>query len=81
VLLEINGVDSVVRKAGVRHLADIRVFRCELGASAGIADAFARQWHFLMKGSIVAANEDDLEAARRAKEIGHLLLRRHGVVP
>ena len=37
-------------------------------------DAFARQWHILMKGSIVAAGEGDTLAAARAREIGALLL-------
>jgi hypothetical protein len=35
---------------------------------------FARQWHILMKGSIVAAGEGDRWAARRAQEVGALLL-------
>ena len=39
-------------------------------------DAFAAQWHILMKGSIVAATEGDLEAAARARELGQLLLDR-----
>ena len=42
-------------------------------------DAFARQWHILMKGSIVAAGEGDVHAAARARELGELLLERHGV--
>ena len=48
----------------------------ELLGRAGVADpdAFARQWHILMKGSIVAAAEGDHLAARRAQEIGKLLL-------
>jgi len=39
-------------------------------------DGFARQWHILMKGSIVAAGEGDRDAARRAQDIGALLLDR-----
>ena len=35
---------------------------------------FARKWHILMKGSIMAAHEGDAAAARRAREIGELLL-------
>ena len=38
-------------------------------------DNLARQWHILMKGSIVSAGEGDVEAACRAKEVGGLLLR------
>jgi len=45
-------------------------------ASSSRADPedFARRWHILMKGSIVAAGEGDHEAARRAQSIGKLLL-------
>jgi hypothetical protein len=39
-------------------------------------DGFARQWHILIKGSIVAACEGDRAAARKAKEIGALLLQK-----
>jgi hypothetical protein len=35
----------------------------------------------LMKGSIMAAQEGDLQAAARARELGELLLARHGLVP
>jgi AcrR family transcriptional regulator len=70
-----------VRAAAVRHLAEIRAFLSGLAAEAGIADpdAFARQWHILMKGSIVAAAEGDTRAAARARELGTLLLERRGV--
>jgi AcrR family transcriptional regulator len=81
VMLEIDDPDSPVRQATIRHLADIRAFVRGLAGDAGIpdADGFARQWHILMKGSIVAAAEGDLEAAARAKQMGALLLRHHGV--
>lgn len=80
VLLELDNRDSGVRRAAVRHLANIRDFVSGLAADAGIADpdAFARQWHILMKGSIVAAHEGDTEAAKRAQDLGELLLARHG---
>ena len=70
-----------VRAAAVRHLAEIRAFLSGLAEQAGIADpdAFARQWHILMKGSIVAAAEGDTQAAARAHELGTLLLERRGV--
>ncbi|HSD55163.1 MAG TPA: hypothetical protein VLC47_13420, partial [Burkholderiales bacterium] len=42
-------------------------------------DGFARQWHILIKGSIVAAGEGDQEAALRARELGALLLAREGI--
>jgi hypothetical protein len=44
-------------------------------------DSFARKWHILMKGSIVAAAEGDTLAAGRARELGLLLLKQHGIAP
>jgi AcrR family transcriptional regulator len=81
VLLEYEDRDDPVRRASVRHLANIRGFLREQAIAAGVLDAdeLARQWHILMKGSIVAAAEGDHEAARRAREMGVLLLERHGV--
>ena len=75
-LLEVTNRDSAVRRASVQHLANIRGYLCELAAQAGVADpdSFARQWHILMKGSIVAAGEGDVDAARRAKAIAALVL-------
>ena len=80
-MIEVKDVDSPVRQASVQHLANIRTFVADLAGQAGIADpdAFARQWHILMKGSIMAAHEGDRAAAARAREIGLLLLRSHGV--
>ena len=48
----------------------------ELAADAGVSDpaSLAGEWHILMKGSIVAAGEGDVDAARRAKRIGRVLL-------
>jgi AcrR family transcriptional regulator len=81
VMLELADADSAVRQATVRHLHNIRTFVGELAGEAGIedTDAFARQWHILMKGSIVSAGEGDRLAARRAQEMGALLLAHHGV--
>jgi len=80
-LLEFDDPEHPVRKASVRHLANIRRFLCDQADAAGIEDPddFARQWHILMKGSIVAAAEGDEDAARRAQELGRLLLARHEV--
>ena len=65
-----------VRAASIVHLATIRDFLRGLAADAGVRDAagFARQWHILMKGSIVAAGEGDRDAALRARAMGRLLL-------
>ena len=81
VLLEQDDLEDPVRAATVKHLANIRELIQELARDAGIEDpdAFSRQWHILMKGSIVAAGEGDRDAARRAHELGTLLLERLGV--
>ena len=77
VLLEIGDPSHVLHHASAEYLARIRTFVASLAHEAGVADpeAFARQWHILMKGSIVAAGEGDLEAAKRAQYMGRLLLR------
>jgi AcrR family transcriptional regulator len=81
VMLEVVDTDNPVRQASIEHLAAIRAFLRDLAEQAGIddADAFAHQWHILMKGCIVAAAEGDRQAAARAREIGELLLAHHGV--
>lgn len=80
-MLEFADRSSPVRQASVAHLAEIRGFLRELATAAGAPDpdAFARQWHILMKGSIIAAGEGDPEAALRARELGLLLLRERGM--
>jgi AcrR family transcriptional regulator len=76
VMLEHTDEADPVRRAGVAYLAGIRNFLEGLARQAGIADAesFARKWHILMKGSIVAAGEGDRDAARRAKAMAVLVL-------
>ena len=76
VLLETADPAHVVHQASRQHLSRIRDFVAQLAAEAGVDDptGFAHQWHILMKGSIVAAAEGDRHAARRAQEVGRLLL-------
>ncbi len=76
VLLEIVERGHPAREATTSHLANIRVIVRALADGAGVArpDDFARKWHILMKGSIVAAGEGDRLAAQRAREIGRLML-------
>jgi AcrR family transcriptional regulator len=76
VMLESAESRDSIRRASVSYLAGIRHFLENLAREAGIAnaDSFARQWHILMKGSIVAAAEGDADAARRAQDIGRALL-------
>jgi AcrR family transcriptional regulator len=80
-MIETGGKDDVVYRASVQHLANIRHYLKGLATAAGIddPDAFARQWHILMKGSIMAAHEGDAAAAGRARELAVLLLRAHGI--
>lgn len=78
VLLEFDDREHPAHRASVMHLANIRSFLRDLGEEAGVRDpdSFAHQWHVLMKGSIVAAGEGDKLAARRARDLGELLLAR-----
>jgi AcrR family transcriptional regulator len=76
VMLEYPDAAHPVHRAAAAYLAGIRHFLEGLARQAGVADAeaFAREWHILMKGSIIAAGEGDQEAALRAKKIGAGLL-------
>jgi len=76
VLLEHPNGEDPVHRAAAAYLAGIRQFLEDLARQGGIPDArgFAREWHILMKGSIVAAGEGDREAALRAKKIAGVFL-------
>jgi AcrR family transcriptional regulator len=78
VLLEM-GPDHPASGASVRHLENIRAVVRDLAEEADLRDidAFARSWHILMKGSIVAAAEGDQDAARRARAMGQALIEQH----
>lgn len=78
-MMEISDAEHPVHQASVEHLARIRSYLCELADAAGVADPtlLARQWHLLMKGSIMAAHEGDRAAASAARGLGVLLLRSH----
>jgi hypothetical protein len=78
-MIEISDREHPVHQAAVAHLANIRGYIENLAAEAGIGDtdSFARKWHILMKGSIMAAHEGDTAAAARAREIGELVLREY----
>ncbi len=75
-LIEIDDRKHPIHRASRAQLVRIRTFIEGLARDAGVADpvGFARQWHILMKGSIVAAGEGDVDAAIRAQEVGKLLL-------
>ncbi len=76
VMLEHPDENHPLHQASAAYLASIRQFLVGIARRGEISDpdAFARQWHILMKGSIVAAGEGDQEAALRAKALGQLLL-------
>jgi AcrR family transcriptional regulator len=76
VMLEHPAPDHPVHRACAAHLAEIRRYLAELARRDRIADpeSFARDWHLLMKGSIVAAAEGDVDAAKRARRLGERLL-------
>jgi AcrR family transcriptional regulator len=76
VMLEHPDGAHALNRAATAQLAGIREFLVALASAAGSSDpdGLAREWHILMKGSIVAAGEGDRDAAQRAQRIGALLL-------
>jgi AcrR family transcriptional regulator len=75
VLLEL-GPQHRAGASSVRHLEHMRAMVRRLAEEAGIRDAtsFARSWHVLMQGSIVAAAEGDSDAAKRSKAMARPLI-------
>jgi AcrR family transcriptional regulator len=78
VLLEM-GSEHPAGRASIAHLEHIRSIVRQLAEEAGLRDvsSFARSWHILMKGSIVAAAEGDQEAAQRARAMARALISQH----
>jgi AcrR family transcriptional regulator len=78
VMLEHPDEHHPLHRAAAEYLARIREYIEDLARRAGVREPgpFARQWHILMKGSIVAAGEGDRDAALRARAIGEPLLAR-----
>ncbi|WP_460719755.1 TetR/AcrR family transcriptional regulator [Nocardia heshunensis] len=78
VLLEM-GAEHPLGQAGIEHLQNIRDIVSARAERAGLTDIdnFARCWHILMKGAIVAAAEGDRQAARRTKIMAAELIRLH----
>ena len=79
VLLEMSDANNPLGKASAAHLEYIRSVVRMLAEEAGVQDSetFSHSWHILMKGSIVAAGEGDLLAARRARAMAEDLLDRY----
>ena len=79
VLLEMNDRTTSAGCASAEHLANIRSIIRELATEANLRDPeqFSHSWHILMKGSIVAAGEGDVDAAKRGQAMGRLLIAQH----
>jgi hypothetical protein len=77
-LLEM-GAQHAAGRASIQYLDNIRSILRGLAQEAGLrdGDAFARSFHLLMKGSIVAAAEGDADAAQRAKAMARSLIDQH----
>jgi len=78
VLLEM-GPEHSAGKASVVYLQNIRAIVRGLASEAGLRDpgSVAHSLHILMKGSIVAASEGDVEAAQRGQSMARLLIEEH----
>ena len=82
VLLEFDDRENAGRaRPPSSTCANIRSFLRELAAEAGVSDpeAFAHQWHILMKGSIVAAGEGDRSRPAAPARSVQLLLEREAI--
>jgi AcrR family transcriptional regulator len=73
------GPQHPVGRASVHHLENLRSFVARLAEEAGLRDpnSFAHSLRILMRGSIVAATEGDIEAAIRAKAMARVLIDQH----
>jgi AcrR family transcriptional regulator len=77
-LLETEDPDSPIGAASAKALANVRALVRGLAEEAAIddPDRFALRWQILMSGSIIAADQGDLDAAQRARDSAQLLLER-----
>ena len=80
-LLETHGQSSPVRSATIAGMTRVRGVVLELAHEAGADDpeGLARALHMLITGSIIGAEQGDLDSAREAKEVAGLVLERAGV--
>ncbi len=80
-LLEIHDPTSVIRLAAAQKRANIRSLlqRFAEEGHAEQPETLARDLQLLMTGAIVAADEGDIEAARRARGMAQIVLERAGL--
>jgi AcrR family transcriptional regulator len=79
-LLESHDRLSPIGAASVKGLAEVRSVLRQLAIDAGVKnpDDFAHKWQMVMLGSIIAAIDGDVEAARRGREVARHLLEHEG---
>ncbi len=80
-LLETHGQSSPVRSATIAGMTRVRGVVLELAHEAGADDpeGLARALYMLITGSIIGAEQGDLDSAREAKEVAGLVRERAGV--
>ncbi len=78
VLLEM-GATHPAGQASIAYMANFRTIIRQRALAAGLlkTDEFARSFHILTKGAIIAATEGDPEAAQRAQDMARLLIEQH----
>ncbi len=78
VLLEM-GNEHPIGQACIRYLANVRAMIAGRASAAGLTepDEFAKSFHILMKGAIIAASEGDRRAAQRGRDMARALIAQH----
>jgi hypothetical protein len=73
------GATHPTAQASIAYMANLRTIIRQRALAAGLAktDEFARSFHILIKGAIIAATEGDPDAARRAQDMAGLLIEQH----
>jgi AcrR family transcriptional regulator len=80
-VFEIRDRSDPIHQEAARQIEAVREIIEELAKDAGARDpeALSHQQLIVMMGATVAATRGDLDAARRARELGELLLQHHGL--
>lgn len=71
-----TGPQDAPANAGLGHLASVRAVIADVARQSQVSDpdAFARDWHILIKGALAAAADGDAHAFRRARAMAERLL-------